>query len=124
MLPTGSASATVRTLRVGCGRLGARLQQLGVTRLDLASIDVEGLEQLVVDTLVDETAGISIGVLIVEVRADGRRMELLSRLLNRGFRYVGQIEARGTRTTAVFDDVYANLSHLRTSFPRSAALYS
>lgn len=109
-----------RVVRVGCGNLGARLQSLGVYRLDFASIDVEGSEQMVVTSL--DVPGLSLGVLLIEVRADGQRPALLQHLLARGMRYVGQVTARGTSVNKVVDDCFVNITHLRRYFPRSWAL--
>ena len=110
-----------RTIRVECGALGKRLLALNVRRLDFLSIDVEGAELTVAESLV-AAPGISLGVVLVEVRNDGQRLQLLRLLLAKGMRYVGQIEARGTMINHVIDDVYVNLSHVRRYFPTSVAL--
>ena len=73
--------------------------------------------------LVAHTAYLSLGVLLIEVRAGGQRLGLLRRLLNHGdMRYVGQITARGTSINKVIDDCYVNLTHMRRFFPSSFAL--
>jgi FkbM family methyltransferase len=110
-------------MRVECGNLGGRLRDLGVTRLDFASIDVEGSELMVTKSLL-ETPGLSIGVLLVEVRSDGQRLGLVEQLLGHGMRYVGKFAARGTYINKVVDDAYVNMSHMRTYYPRSSALRS
>ena len=120
---TYSAAAKMsrrRSVQVECGNLGERLRLLGVHRLDLASIDVEGSETVVVNSL--NISGLSLGVLLVEVREDGQRPALLQHLLQRGMRYVGQLSARGTTVNRVIDDCYVNLTHLQRFFPRSWAL--
>ena len=65
---------------------------------------------------------LSVGVVVVEVRGDGQRERLLTRMLARGFLYVGQLYARTTAYNAVVDDCFVNVSHLRTYMPRSRAL--
>lgn len=125
VLSTSGATASAeamsrrRSMEVECGNLGHRLMHLGVTRLDFASIDVEGSELMVTKSL--EIPGLSLGVVLVEVRNDGQRPGLLQHLLGRGLRYVGQISARGTYLNKVVDDVYVNVSHMRTYFPTSMA---
>ena len=109
-----------RSMQVECGNLGQRLERLGVHRLDFASIDVEGSELMVVKSL--ERPGLSLGVVLVEVRNDGQRPGILQHLLGRGMRYVGQIYARGTMINKVVDDCFVNVTHMRTFFPRSWAL--
>ena len=109
-----------RHMAVECANLGGRLAQLGVQRIDFASIDVEGSELMVTKSL--EVPGLSLGVVLVEVRNDGQRPGLISHLLGRGMRYVGRIEARGTYINKVVDDVYVNVSHMRRFFPTSHAL--
>ena len=109
-----------RHMLVECGNLGQRLERLGVHRLDFASIDVEGSELMVVKSL--ERPGLSLGVVLVEVRNDGQRPGILQHLLGRGMRYVGQIYARGTMINKVVDDCFVNVTHMRTFFPRSWAL--
>ena len=120
---TAASSEKMRrrnSVTVECGNLGARFRQLGIDRLDFASIDVEGSELMVVQSL--HVAGLSLGVLLVEVRNDGQRPQLLTHLLGRGMRYVGTIHARGTYINRVVDDCYVNISHMRRFFPRSYAL--
>ena len=80
-------------IRVSCGPLGDYLSLLGVTRLDYFSLDVEGSELEVIESL--RTAqGLSIGVIQVEVRGDGRRGRVMRALMGRGFSYVGQTRGR------------------------------
>lgn len=110
----------IKTSHVECGPLGPRVRALGVHRLDFVSIDVEGAETLVTESLI--VPGLSLGVVLVEVRNDGQRPQQISRLLGCGMRYVGQLEARGSMTNYVIDDVYVNMSHLRRYFPTSVAL--
>ena len=69
-----------------------------------------------------ERPGLSLGVVLVEVRNDGQRPGILQHLLGRGMRYVGQIYARGTMINKVVDDCFVNVTHMRTFFPRSWAL--
>ena len=76
--------------------------------------------RLVTESLI--VPGLSLGVVLVEVRNDGQRPQQISRLLGCGMRYVGQLEARGSMTNRVIDDVYVNMSHLRRYLPTSVAL--
>ena len=108
------------SITVGCGNLGLRLQQMGVNRLDFASIDVEGSETMVLKSL--NMPDLSLGVVLIEVRNDGQRANLMRHMLGRGMRYVGQIYARGTSLNKVVDDCFVNISHMRRFFPRSHAL--
>ena len=115
-----SNGGTVQTVSVQCGQLGDHLEQLGVNRLDFLSVDVEGAELAVLQSLHFEQ--LSIGVVLAEVRGDGVRPRLLAHLLGHGMRYIGQFEGRGTPINAVFDDVFVNMSHLARFFPESQAL--
>ena len=67
-------------------------------------------------------ASLSVGVLVVEARGDGNRRHVIDSLLRRGFVYVGQLYARPTVLNFIVDDVFVNVTHLRTHFPRSRAL--
>ena len=89
-------------------------------RLDFLVIDVEGSELMVTRSL--QVPGLSLGVLLVEVRNDGQRPGLLEHLLGRGMRYVGKLEARPTYLNKVVDDCYVNVSHMHTYMPRSRLL--
>jgi FkbM family methyltransferase len=80
-------------ISVSCGPLGDYLSLLGVTRLDYFSLDVEGSEPDVIESL-GTAEGLSIGVFQVEVRGDGRRGRVMRLLMERGFSYVGQIRGR------------------------------
>ena len=111
-----------RTALTECAPLGARLRQLGVHRLDLVSVDVEGAEVHVVRSLANVSSQLSIGVMLIEARADGNRYQLMHALLAVGFRYVGQLSARGSESNDVVDDCFVNVTHLRTYFPQSRAL--
>jgi len=67
-------------INVTCGPLGDYLSLLGVTRLDFFSLDVEGSEPEVIESL--RTAeGLSIGVFQVEVRGDGKRARVMRMLM-------------------------------------------
>jgi hypothetical protein len=110
--------------RVECAPLGARLVELGVARLDMLSIDVEGAELHVVGSLVAAVGRLSLGVLLVEVRGDGQRGEIVRALLRVGLRYVGTIRARGSEANEVVDDCFVNETHLRRFFPRSRATWA
>lgn len=119
--PTQRSAGTVA---VPCAPLGASLTALGVRSLDFLSVDTEGAELLVIDSLVASVraGALSMGVLLVEVRPDGLRRGLAEALLGVGMRYVGQLTARGTSLNMVVDDVYVNLTHLSLRHPRSRAL--
>ena len=88
-----------------------------VDRLDFVSISTGGTEEMVAESLTS-VPGISLGVLLIEVRNDGQRPRLLRRLIGSSLRYVGQMEARGE----VISDAYVNMSHMARFFPRSVAL--
>jgi hypothetical protein len=109
--------------QVQCGPLADHLSILGVERIDLFVLDVEGSEVTAVRTLYLGSNSISIGVLIVEVREDGKRSQLLNELLQHGMAYVGQIHARpSSEPLEIIDDVYVNMSHLQRFMPTSRAL--
>ena len=113
-----SESRRMDAVSLECRSLGRELRELGVSRLDLAVVDTEGMEEQVLASLLAE--GVSLGVVVVEVRGDGIRMRLLAALLRHGMRYVGQLSGRGSSwSNAVIDDVYANFTHLRKHFPTS-----
>ena len=107
-------------ISVSCGPLGDYLSLLGVTRLDYFSLDVEGSELEVIESL--RTAhGLSIGVFQVEVRGDGRRGEVMRALMRRGFSYVGQTRGRPSHANEIIDDVFVNMTHMALYYPRSCA---
>lgn len=119
---TGDNKETTPSFQAECGALGATLaDRIGVDRLDFVSIDVEGSELLVVESLLD-APNISMGVVFVEVRSDGQRHVIIEQLLKHGMRYVGQFNGRGTTYHNIVDDVFVNLTHLRRYMPRSRAL--
>ena len=105
-------------LQVECGPLGAYLALLNVRRIDYMSVDVEGSEPAVLESLA-LAPQLSVGVVTVEVRGDGQRGRIMRTMLHRGFHYVGQLYARANTANAVVDDCYANFSHLRRYFPRA-----
>ena len=71
--------------RVACKELGLILRSVGVRHLDFMSLDVEGAEQLVLDTM---DWSVTIGLLQIEYRA--RKMAHLNPMLAaRGYRPVG-----------------------------------
>ena len=84
-------------------------------------MDVEGSE---LDVLLSLGLGarLSVGVMLIEVRADGGRPRLMARLLRLGMAYVGQVNGRPSGTNEIIDDVYVNLTHMRAYFPESRAL--
>jgi len=105
---------------VTCGPIGDYLTLLGVTRLDYFSLDVEGSEPEVIESL--RTAqGLSIGVFQVEVRGDGRRGEVMRTLMRHGFSYVGQMRGKPSVANEIIDDVYVNMSHMARFYPQSCA---
>jgi FkbM family methyltransferase len=122
--------AKVRTdgLKVQCVPVGYILRRLGVARLDYVSIDVEGAETAVVNSIVraSRAGRLSLGVVVVESRADGKRQEILSQLLGCGMHYVGSLHARGSERNLVTDDVFYNATHLQLYWPqtRAAAILS
>lgn len=105
---------------VQCGHLRDYLSALNLTRLDYLSIDVEGSEPEVLRSLNFST--LSVGVVSVEVRGDGRRRQVMELLLAAGLHYVGQLNARPTIANFVTDDFFINFSHFRQHFPRSRVL--
>lgn len=107
-------------LTVRCGPLGSYLRQLGVSRVDYTSLDVEGSELIVISSLL--SSPISMGVLMIEVRGDGQRARIAGRMLAAGFDFVGQIYAKPSPANEVVNDVYVNRSHLGLHFPDSRAL--
>ena len=82
---------------------------------------VEGSELVVVESLL--RPGLSLGVLMVEVRGDGQRPLLFATLLQARMTYAGQIYARPSQRNEVVSDVWVNLSHLELHYPRSCALH-
>ena len=104
-----------------CGPLGDYLRLLNVHSLDLFSLDVEGDELVVIDSLGLGT-DLAVGVFLVEVRGDGQRPQLIRRMLERGFVYVGEIHARPSPSNEVVDDVFINVTHIRHRFPHSQIL--
>lgn len=115
------ATAGARLVRVECGPVAAYLTQLSITRLDFVSIDVEGSELAVVESLLG--GHISVGVVIVECRGDGLRRPITSMLLAHGLLYVGQLLARGSASNMIVDDCFVNASHMRLYFPESRAAH-
>ena len=107
-------------ISVSCGPLGDYLSLLGVTRLDYFSLDVEGSELEVIESL-RRAQGLSIGVFQVEVRGDGRRGQVMRALMGRGFSYVGQTRGRPSHANEIIDDVFVNMSHMARFWPQSCA---
>lgn len=116
---TGSEAAEQHLTE--CSPVGERLLDLGLDRLSFISIDVEGAELTVVQSLLDASPRLSLGVVLVEVRADGQRMAIMTALLGAGLRYVGSLRARGSEKNDVVDDCFVNATHLRIYFPESRA---
>jgi hypothetical protein len=107
-------------ISVTCGPLGDYLTLLGVTRLDYFSLDVEGSEPEVIESL-STAKDLSIGVFQVEVRGDGRRGEVMRALMRRGFSYVGQVRGRPSPGNEIIDDVFVNATHMARYYPQSCA---
>lgn len=129
---------------VACGPLGDYLKLINLGRVDFWSLDVEGAEEVALDTL--DFGRISIGVLLIEMRRPTRKSQiarhgrLRATLLDRGMSLAGQLvhsmpdralratpSLRGANLTTlalagVVDEVWVNASHLRRFFPASAAL--
>jgi FkbM family methyltransferase len=141
----GSAdrAAHTPTRLVPCGPLQDYLSLLHISRIDFFSLDVEGSEAAVLDSL--NFSRLSVGVLLIEMRRARRRSELLRHghmrtlLLNNSMRLVGQLvhqlpprsnpglgAANVTRLAelGVVDEVWVNVSHLHRFFPDSVALKS
>ena len=118
-MPSIQTSA-LDTISVQCGQLGDHLTRLDVRRLDFLSVDVEGAELTVLQSL--DHSRLTIGVVLVEVRGDGVRPRLMKHMLRQGMRYIGQFNGRSTSANAIIDDVYVNFTHMATYFPTSAAL--
>ena len=118
-------------LMTECAPIGSTLVGLGVTSLDFVSVDVEGAELTVVSSLVAAAtttspvgSRLALGVVLVEVRADGQRGAVMAALLGAGLRYVGELHARGSEANGVIDDVFVNATHLRAHFGESRAARS
>ena len=111
---------TCGTISSECGPLGAYLGILGVQRIDLAFVDVEGAEYEVLQSLED----VALGVVVIEVRGDGARPKLAKLLLSRGLHFVGTLYARGTVANAIADDVYCNFTHMERFFPTSRGAHA
>ena len=107
-------------ISVTCGPLGDYLSLLGVTRLDYFSLDVEGSEPEVIESL-RAAQGLSIGVFQVEVRGDGKRGQVMRALMRRGFSYVGQVRGKPSSANEIIDDVFVNMTHMALYYPRSCA---
>ncbi|EOD11840.1 hypothetical protein EMIHUDRAFT_214166 [Emiliania huxleyi CCMP1516] len=107
---------------VPCAPLGPVLTELGVDAIDFLSVDVEGVETLVLRSLVTSAQSLTLGVVLVEVRGDGQRRGIMELLLGVGMRYVGCIFGRPSPTNEVISDCFVNVSHLASRFPASRAL--
>lgn len=105
------------TLPVECAPLGRILSELNVRRLDFVSVDVEGSELLVLESF--RPSAVSLGVVLVEVRADGLREGIMRTMIQMGMRYVGMIKARGNAVNDVINDCFVNATHMRAYFPHS-----
>ena len=114
----------VPTVSVTCGPLGDYLALLDVRSIDFFSLDVEGAELQTVRSLAPRlhSGELSIGVLMVEVRGDGQRADLMRELTGAGLAYVGQVDGRATASNDIISDVYVSMKHMQKHFPRSAAL--
>lgn len=128
---------------VTCGPLGDYLRWLGVRRLDFWSLDVEGAEEVAINSI--DFRQLSLGVVLVEARRAKRRSEVgrfgrvRAALFRLGMAFAGQLvhtmpgranvsitRAANATTLAqygVVDEVWVNRSHLRRFFPESAALH-
>jgi FkbM family methyltransferase len=106
-----------------CGPLGDYLKLLAVRSLDFLTLDVEGTELVVAESL-NIGVDLAVGVLMIEVRGDGLRPKLLAHLLSRGLVYVGSIHARASPSNEVVSDVFVNLTHMQQRFPSSRLLAS
>jgi len=109
-------------LLIECGPIGHYLHELGVNRIDYMSLDVEGSEAVVVQSIVNPKFGIAVGILMVEVRGDGQRRRIAQELLRVGFMFVGQLYGKPSPANEVVSDVYCNKTHLHHHFPTSRAL--
>ena len=89
---------------VPCAPLGPVLTELGVDAIDFLSVDVEGVETLVLRSLVTSAQSLTLGVVLVEVRGDGQRRGIMELLLGVGMRYVGCIgSSSGQRAQRLVD---------------------
>ena len=61
----------------------------------------------------------ALGVVLVEVRADGLREGIMRTMIQMGMRYVGMIKARGNAVNDVISDCFVNATHMRAYFPNS-----
>lgn len=111
-------------LRVPCAPLwqllGTRSKRGHTSRVDLLSLDVQGAEPIAAASLGSE---ISYGVVMAEVEVGSRRVDTMRAMLDRGFRYVGQISARPSPANYVISDVWYNRSHFARYWPRSRVLF-
>ena len=113
------------SIAVRCAPLGARLKALRVHRIDLMILDVEGAELSVLRTIDFDALPLLIGVLVVEVRGDGKRAAVARFLMNRGgLTYVGQAHGRPSTTNDVVDDIFVSLPFLQKHWPASRAFLS
>ena len=102
------------TLPVPCGPLGDWLALLRVTNIDFFSLDVEGAELLVLQTI--DWSAISLGVLLVECTASGRYgclgqpdTAVSSFVTARGLTRLGAFRARHD----IWDLVFVNRSRVQ-----------
>ena len=98
------------TAMVPCGPLGAWLGLLGVTRLDFFSLDAEGAELLVLQTI--DWSALSVGVLITECGpgpgcASSQDKKVGELLTARGLEWAASLRVRHD----LWDAVYVNRSY-------------
>ena len=65
---------------------------------------------------------LSVGVLMVEVRGDGQRADVLTSLLAAGMSYVGQVHGRPSVYNEIIDDVFVNWTHFERFLPSSVVV--
>lgn len=105
--------ASTPVAAVPCGPLGDWLSLLRMKRVDFFSLDVEGAELLVLQTI--DWSALSVGVLLVECSAVGcvgSRDDAVAALLGpKGLARLGSLRVRHD----IWNSVFANESHLASS---------
>ncbi|EOD12483.1 hypothetical protein EMIHUDRAFT_247455 [Emiliania huxleyi CCMP1516] len=116
---TGRHTHRAGSIQVPCVPLDEALARLAVRRLDFFSLDCEGCELSVINTLARALGR----TLSLGARGDGHRAPIFRRLLRAGMSYAGMIAARGTTANHVMDDVFVNESFFRRRNVRYAFPY-
>ncbi|EOD15790.1 hypothetical protein EMIHUDRAFT_245599 [Emiliania huxleyi CCMP1516] len=115
---TGRHTHRAGSIQVPCVPLDEALARLAVRRLDFFSLDCEGCELSVINTLARALGR----TLSLGARGDGHRAPIFRRLLRAGMSYAGMIAARGTTAN---HDSRGRSRNVRYAFPyeRSGCLF-